>query len=343
MEITEISGSAFAVGQQLGERGRAAWQHKLTATRLWQSVMTMLSSAQLAEMRAAVIADYPQIWQELQGMAHGLNVSVDEVFAWNCRGDLLRSTSDGCSTVAGFTAGGDWVIAHNEDGLPQLREDCALVRVRPGRGLGFTGFVYPGSLPGHTFSINERGIVNTVNNIRALHRPSGLPRQVLARAALNASTLDEAVQWLTAPPRAGAFHHTLSQAGDRRIFSVEASGSGCSVVQVADVMSHANHLIHPAMAGVQQIVTASSAARQATLAGQLCRQQTLEANAAKTLLSDCSNAQLPVYRLSPTDPDEENTLATALFILNEGGVSWQISGLDRQSPQVQGSFRYGAP
>jgi predicted choloylglycine hydrolase len=52
-------------------------------------------------MRAAVQAQWPQIWQELEGMAEGLQAPVDEVFAWNCRGDLVRSTSDGCTTLAG--------------------------------------------------------------------------------------------------------------------------------------------------------------------------------------------------------------------------------------------------
>jgi hypothetical protein len=100
------------------------------------------------------------------------------------------------------------IIAHNEDGFPQLREDCAIVSITPDVGLAFTSFAYPGSLCGHTFAVNEKGIVNTVNNIRAVHRPDGMPRQILARASLNATTLEEAVTLLSATPRAGAFHHT---------------------------------------------------------------------------------------------------------------------------------------
>ncbi len=127
----------------------------------------------------------------------GGQAPVDEVFAWNCRGDLVRSTSDGCTT-AGISAEGELIIAHNEDGFPQLRGDCAIVHVTPDVGLAFTSFAYPGSLCGHTFAVNEKGIVNTVNNIRAVHRPEGMPRQILARASLNATTLDEAITLLTA-------------------------------------------------------------------------------------------------------------------------------------------------
>ncbi|MDR8269564.1 acyl-CoA--6-aminopenicillanic acid acyl-transferase, partial [Acinetobacter baumannii] len=66
-------------------------------------------------MRAAVQAQFPLIWQELEGMAEGLQAPVDEVFAWNCRGDLVRSTSDGCTTLAGRSPEGALIIAHNED------------------------------------------------------------------------------------------------------------------------------------------------------------------------------------------------------------------------------------
>lgn len=336
MKKIEISGSAFAIGQQLGEFGRDAWHRELTQTRLWQTVVAMQGSEQLQAMRAMVIAQYPLIWQELQGMAQGLTASIDEVFAWNCRGDLVRSTSDGCTTVAGCTPNGEVLIAHNEDGFPQLRDDCALVSVSPDEGLSFTSFAYPGSIPGHTFAVNEKGIVNTVNNIRAQHRPLGLPRQVLARAALNASTLDEAVLQLTTHTRAGAFHHTLGQMGDSRVFSVEATGSGCSVVQLTSVMGHANHLIHPVMADVQQVITASSASRQRRLIAWQASQPQLDTDAARAILSDQHDAELPIYRLAPQDPDEENTLATAVFTLGAQHVDWQVFGLNRAVAACQG-------
>ena len=265
MKTIAIRGSAFAVGQQLGAFGREAWQTKIRQTALWQTVAALKTTEQTQRMRAAVQAQFPLIWQELEGMAEGLQAPVDEVFAWNCRGDLVRSTSDGCTTLAGRSAEGELIIAHNEDGFPQLREDCAIVSITPDVGLAFTSFAYPGSLCGHTFAVNEKGIVNTVNNIRAVHRPDGMPRQILARASLNATTLEEAVTLLSATPRAGAFHHTLGQMGDSRLFSVEATGSGSSVLALSATSGHANHLIHPQLAAIEQIVTCSSGSRQRRL------------------------------------------------------------------------------
>lgn len=337
MNTISISGSPFAIGQRLGEFGRDAWHLKLTRTALWQTVVALQASAQTRAMRERVMAQYPLVWQELEGLAQGLNASIEEVFAWNCRGDLVRSTSDGCTTVAGINAASEWFIAHNEDGFPQLRSDCSMVQVTPDEGLSFTSFAYPGSICGHTFAVNEKGLVNTVNNIRALHRPIGLPRQVLARAALNATTLDEAIAILTLPSRAGAFHHTLGQMGDKRIFSVEATGSGRSVRQLTGASGHANHLVHEQMTGVQQVVTDSSASRQFRLNEWLAAEPQISAAALKGILCDQHDPELPIYRLSAQDPDDENTLATAVFTLSQCRVDWQIFGLNRQKADIQGS------
>lgn len=335
MKKIDIRGSAFAVGQELGAFGREAWHAKLTQTALWQTVTAMKDTEQTRSMRSRVQSHYPLIWQELEGLAEGLDAPFDEVFAWNCRGDLVRSTSDGCTTVAGRTAEGELIIAHNEDGFPQLRNDCAIVSITPDDGLAFTSFAYPGSICGHTFAVNEKGVVNTVNNIRALHRPRGMPRQVLARAALNAATLDEAITILTTGPRAGAFHHTVGQMGDSRLFSVEATGTGCSVTPLQDVFAHANHLIHPQLDVVEQVITDSSRSRQLRLNAWLETQSHLDGVAALGILSDQHDPALPIYRLSPHDPDEENTLATAIFTLSTSEIKWQIFTHDRQKPALQ--------
>nr|WP_085841270.1 C45 family peptidase [Klebsiella quasipneumoniae] len=328
MKTIAIRGSAFAVGQQLGAFGREAWQTKIRQTALWQTVAALKTTEQTQRMRAAVQAQFPLIWQELEGMAEGLQAPVDEVFAWNCRGDLVRSTSDGCTTLAGRSAEGELIIAHNEDGFPQLREDCAIVSITPDVGLAFTSFAYPGSLCGHTFAVNEKGIVNTVNNIRAVHRPDGMPRQILARASLNATTLEEAVTLLSATPRAGAFHHTLGQMGDSRLFSVEATGSGSSVLALSATSGHANHLIHPQLAAIEQIVTGSSVLALSATSGHANHLIHPQLAAIEQIVTGSSGSRQ--RRL-------DAWLATAIFTLSATRVVWQVFTLDRENAVLQGS------
>ncbi|MEC5320749.1 C45 family peptidase [Brenneria populi subsp. brevivirga] len=341
MKSMTIAGDRYQVGYQLGVLGRRAYEEKVRATGLWQKIDALRQSPQALSMQAMTRDRFPECWQELAGLAAGLERSLDEVFAWNCRGDLLPSTSDGCSTVMGRTAKREPIVAHNEDGFPQLREDCAIVAIRPERGRAFTSFYYPGSICGHTFAVNERGLVMTINNIRAQTRPVGYPRQILARAALDADTLDDALAILTQEKRAGAFHHTLAQCGDPRLISLEATGSGFVIREVAGTRGHANHLIEPEMNTQEQIITASSASRQQRLNAWLHQRADapLESSEALAILSDRQNAALPIFRQDPADPDEENTLATAIFVLSSQAVEWRVYTQDRHNAALSGAVR----
>ena len=69
-------------------------------------------------------------------MAAGLGWSADDIFLWNCRGELIHHAPDGCTTLAA-AVGSTRFIAHNEDGDPYLRERCSLVQVQP---VGKPGF-----------------------------------------------------------------------------------------------------------------------------------------------------------------------------------------------------------
>jgi hypothetical protein len=246
------------------------------------------------------------------------------VFLWNCRGELIHNAPDGCTTLAA-ASGNARFIAHNEDGDPYLRERCFLVDVQPAGKPGFMSFYYPGSLPGHTFAASRAGLVQTINNLRIRVPAVGVPRMILARAVLDTRSLDEAVALLRDMPRASGFHHTLGCVSDSRLVSVEATARRCSVVADTSRFGHANHMIHDGCDGEAQIITESSRDRQARVNALL---STLGApvtdDALLRVLSDQEPSGLPIYREDPHDPDDENTLATALFRIEADGVAMQV-------------------
>ncbi|WP_095097638.1 C45 family peptidase [Pseudomonas sp. Irchel 3A5] len=320
-----LDGSAYAIGHGLGVFGRDAVLEHLRPLALWQYLASQANTLKAQQMRQQVQTGFPRYWQEIEGLADGLQLPLDEVFMWNCRGDYVHQQSvDGCTTVFGPTRGGT-LIAHNEDGLPQLRGHCALLHATPEEGLAFTSFIYPGSLPGHTLAVNERGLVATVNNIRPAHIPAGVPRQILARATLDAACIDEAISVVTRTDRAGAFHHTFGQVGSARLVSVEASAEGSNVSEVQWPAGHSNHLVSLSLSRVEQRVTASSGARQRCVDLQLQQiSGDLDANVSLDILRDISGGALPVYRCAPNDPDDENTLATGIFLISADTVEWRI-------------------
>lgn len=333
-----IAGSAFELGLRLGEFGRESVNAKLRPLPLWQHLASLADTDKAQQMKALVREKFARYWQEIEGLATGLGLPVDEVFMWNCRGDYAALPSvDGCTTVFGQTAQGT-LIAHNEDGLPQLRGDCALVHARPDEGAAFTSFIYPGSIAGHTFAVNQFGVVATVNNLRPADIPAGLPRMILGRASLEARSIDEAINTIATTPRAGAFHHAFGQAGSTRVVSAEATSTGTAVVEVSQVRGHANHIVHDALDSVGQLITGSSESRQCRIDSLLADNRgELNAEWALRILRDEHDPVLPIYRCAADDPDDENTLATAVFKLTATTVEWRVyTRRDTDSPDAEG-------
>ncbi|WP_349962788.1 C45 family peptidase [Rhizobium sp. ZPR3] len=327
----EIAGAPFEIGLQLGRHGAEAAHAHLIRTHAWAHVTDSKNRDSVQAARKLTETRFPHYFEELRGLAAGLELPLDDVFAWNCRGDIWAMSPDGCTTVQ--IPGAEPIIAHNEDGDPGLRRGCALATVRPSKGRAFTAFVYPASLPGHTFAVNDAGLVVTVNNIRSRETGEGLPRMIVTRALLDCGSLDEAVERVNAAPRAGAFHLTLARSGEADILSLEFTHKHLSVQTVRRPSSHANHLIHEDIRTEQQVVTASSNSRQERADAMIA-----EADGSVdplAILHDTTNKALPIHRQQPDDPDNENTLATACFKIGTDKVDCTIYDGNDTSPRFR--------
>ncbi|BAN24855.1 C45 family autoproteolytic acyltransferase/hydolase [Caballeronia insecticola] len=316
----EISGSPRDAGEALGRFGAYAVHTHLLNTHAWQTVMQWRGSATYHAMAALVRERFPRAWDELQGLAAGLALPFEDVFLWNCRGDVWAMSPDGCTTVQ--RPGADVRhIAHNEDGSPGFAGHCAIAQCEIEGGPQFAAFVYPGSLPGHTFAVTNAGLAMTVNNLRQRDIVAGVPRMVLTRAILDAANLDEAISIVRDNPRAGGFHLTLGACANTALLSVEFSAHDCSVLEVQTPSLHANHAIHPAMRGFKQIITDSSHHRQIRGDALLASNEAIDPLA---ILADREDAALPIHRTQPDDPDAENTLATAAITIHASHIEWRV-------------------
>lgn len=313
-----LTGMPYDIGFQMARAGEAAVHGYLVATSAWADIMARRGDPRLAVMAQLVEERFPAYAQELRGLAGGLNLPFADIFAWNCRGDLLTRAPDGCTTVQ-IPGGAEQLIAHNEDGLPGFHGAGLMLRIEVTGAKPFAAFTYPGSLAGHTFALNESGLVQAVNNVRVDRAPGGIPRIVLGRAVLDATNIDAAIALLRDAPRSGGFHMTFAQRGNERIVSVEFAHAEISVREVRQRSVHANHLIHPGFARTAQTVTASSASRQRR------GDELIESGAdALSILRDEEQAELPIWRRAADDPDTENTLATALFRIGRNDVTCDV-------------------
>lgn len=311
------AGTPREIGLTLGRRSRAAVHERLVHTAAWRICAAQARGPALVAMHGWVAAHYRGILSEIEGLAEGLDLPFHEVFAWNCRGEI-SAAPDGCTTV--MLPGPRPCLGHNEDGLPELDGHCFLAEVLPEGEPGFCAFCYPGSLPGHTFAVTGAGLVQTVNNLRLHVRDPQAPRMVLGRAVLAAPDIDAALAVLQAAPAGAGFHFALAQAGEDGIHSVEFGAGHVTPRQVTAPEVHANHALFHPLARTDQRVTESSRDRQDRGAALLKQ----GARAPLDILHDEAGPGLPVYRDAPDDPDNENTLATAIFEIGAEDVNWWV-------------------
>jgi hypothetical protein len=322
-----VAGSPEAIGRQLGAHVKPVFADYMGQSSAWQAVSRWRGSAFAQQLRAAAMQHFPAYVAEIDAMAQALDWPVDDLFLWNCRGELIHNAPDGCTTLAARTPAAG-LIAHNEDGDPWLHGRCSVVEVEPDGRPGFVSFYYPGSLPGHTFAATRAGLAQAINNVRIREPRVGVPRMILARAVLDCASLDEALALLRDTPRASGFHHTIGgtdAAGDVRVHSVEATAQRCSALEVSAPSGHANHLIHAGFEREAQIVTDSSRDRQIRL-GELLPALGPQPDGAAFVrtLQDRAGAGLPIFRDDPHDPDDENTLATACMRIEQRGVAFDV-------------------
>ncbi|WP_019938157.1 C45 family peptidase [Bordetella sp. FB-8] len=321
-----LSGAPHDIGHALGVLARPVMDDYMGQRGAWRALRPWRGHSFVKQLWQAALAAYPEYVAELKGIAAGLGWPVDDVFLWNCRGELIHNVPDGCTTLA-VRARETRYIAHNEDGDPYLRDHAMLVDIRPTGKPGFISFYYPGSLPGHTFAVNRAGLVQTINNLRIVQPQAGVPRMVLARAVLDVRSIGAAHSVLAGNARASGFHHTLGCVGDERLLSIEATVLRCSVAPIELRSGHANHMTHSGSDQERQIVTASSLDRQNRVDRLLPALG--EVNGANLLdvLFDKAPAGLPIYRDDPADPDDENTLASAVFTIGPTGVAFEVHRL----------------
>ena len=314
LRVIDAAGSPRAIGRALGEEGRAALRAVALDGPYWRAATDPAHTTTMRALTEATAARFPAIHEEIAGLAEGLGLPFDAVMAWQGRGDLVANTGDGCTSVQ--WPGAEPVIGHNEDGLPGFCDHAFLARVMPEGAPDFLSFCYPGSIPGHTFAVTGAGIAQAVNNIRLRDPRPEIPRMVVSRAVLACESLDQAVALIRENSRSGGFHITLAQAGDARLLSAEYGGGAASVVEIASPAVHANHALHLETGAAGQAITPSSADRQA-------RGEVLLAAGRRdplAILRDTGGAGLPIFRTAPDDPDDENTVATALITLASGAL-----------------------
>lgn len=324
MKTITVEGDHYAVGRNIGILSKRIFADYIKPSENFQRLLPWRDNGWLAQVDEITKSRLPAVYRELQGLADGCEQSFNDMLLWNCRGDLLPTGPEGCTSILANREN-DILLAHNEDGDPNLRDDCFILDAKLTNGTRFVCFAYPASIPGHTLGANSHGLAYTVNNIRLYDNSPGLPRMLSARALLEAKSTDDFITLLNQEKRVGGFHFMVADCINKNPQTVEAPLQGVSAQSISDLGVHANHLVHSKFSHIEQHITQSSHARQERMEvlSQMSRLDVQEQDFLR-ILGDQENTDLPIYRTDTDDPDGENTLATVMFRLTSEGIDVAI-------------------
>ena len=265
-----IAGTRRQVGQALGKLARPLMSAYLDQSETWKRCAHGAGIPGCAG--GAGQAALPAVWEEFEGLAEGLDMPLADALLWNCRGDLLHKTTDGCTSAALKSADGTRWIGHNEDGDPICMAAATWWMwrwmTRPAISASTTPAPCP-AIPSAPIAPDWSRPSTTcarANGTKACRACSWR-----ARAGLRHAGRGRAAAARHALRR--GFHHTLGSAQDARLFSVEVLPGDVSIQEIGARYGHANHMIHADTAGLPQSspirrARASTASKASSTAGR---------------------------------------------------------------------------
>ena len=247
-----VRGSHREVGRQVGEataevlRQAVAFDAELPAGRTRDGQLVLAAAYREATRRAT-----PWLVDEIDGAAEGARVDPMALFAasieeiWSVRPSQATGGAvvDGRCTdlVAGppATADGHVWVAHNNDLAPASEGSVIAIEWRvPGEPIVLSLGIGPWISVGW----NAAGLSLTGNELSPNDERVGIPRLLMVREQLTATTLDEAVRMTLRPDRASSYNTVLAHR-DGRVVNVEGSATDAELSELSGngTFAHTNH------------------------------------------------------------------------------------------------------
>src|SRR3954447_910032 len=189
----------------------------------------------------------PGLWEEIGGIAEGLNIPMEQAVAY-FGNDGLRMPTGGCSAVM---SGG--VYGRNYDFRPRGYE-ARFALVQASGSYASVGGSH--QLTGRLDGMNEHGLTIGLHLVRARPRSPGLTSVLLVRRVLDScATTAEAVDLLRRLPHAMAYNYSLLDAGG--VAAVVEAGAGAVAVRGGDRLACTNHFQSPQLTRLNRRVAHS--------------------------------------------------------------------------------------
>jgi isopenicillin-N N-acyltransferase-like protein len=204
-----------------------------------------------AEFRGPIAAYDPAIMREIEGIAAGARLPLEDVLAVNVRTEVMYGISSAAphectSFYAGpaATADGHVLMGQNWDWRARCEETSVLVEVDQGDGRSFLMHAEAGLVGKLGWNSDGVGVAaNMLVSSRDRGEP-GVPFHVVLRGILNARSLEEAVAAVVRARRAASANYLIGSAAGYGV-DLETGPGGIesfyTIKPTDDLLAHANN------------------------------------------------------------------------------------------------------
>ena len=301
----EIKGTHYEVGRAIGEMFRGKIQETIEDRK--KTIPHYSLYLKKCERYAALTKQiFPQLMDELQGMADGAQIPFMDLFFHNCPEvydkelliewdrEMAETEEEHCTIAVSFNEKGA-IIGHNEDWGIESLDELYILKATIG-DTTFLGLDYASWLVGTSATMNNWGLVQCINELYQ-ETSVGIPKAFVARAILECKTLDEAFNVIVNTKRASGYNHLLVQ-GDH-VWDIEIAGRDIDIQKNEHKpYAHTNHCISKHMQEYQLFAKKNSIARFERATELLKPAMSFEDM--KSLLSDTKNKKYPICRENVT-------------------------------------------
>jgi isopenicillin-N N-acyltransferase-like protein len=291
----------------------------------------------LAPYLQAAERELPDLVELVTGMAEGAGVSFWELFAVNAfeelepllepgegrsLGEVTGATGDRCSTVT-VSGPGYTLLGHNEQWMAGDQGNVAVVIELPDDGPALVSPTLVCCLP--AVGMNEYRVAQGIQSLVADDDGVGIPRVLVSRHALVASSPADALRRATLPGRAGGYGHSFAF-GSGSAMSIETSATRFAVN--GQPGSHTNHYTDPELADRAPPPSPGSLARLARLQALVTERSPATPAAIGEILADHGgDGPQAICEHGTEDPaDEASAIVFSMICDLDLGRMWVAPG-----------------
>jgi isopenicillin-N N-acyltransferase-like protein len=245
MKVISLQGSPFEIGQMHGETLRESIG---AVIQVYMDLFLALGGGARDSIRELALGFAERIErfdrryiEEINGIAIGSGADVRDILALNARTEILTSLLAASKECTLFSFVKEGILAQTWDWLRKLEGRVVLLKINRHDGHIVLTMTEPGIVG--KIGINSAGLGVGLNILSSAQRANGVPVHILLRAALDASSWEEARDRLT-KSQIGT-NSAITLADDQaRCFTCEYKGGAFEILEPRNgVLVHTNHYI----------------------------------------------------------------------------------------------------